>query len=177
MNPTILIAGVGNIFLGDDAFGVEVAASLAKRQLPKEVIVRDFGIRGFDLAYALLDPWEAVILVDALSRGEAPGTLFVLEPNLDGQATPTSPDMAMNPHGMDPVRVLHLAASMGIISAQILIVGCEPNDFGDELEGRMGLSPVVQNSVEEASDMVEELVEHMLATKKLHPNQLQSVER
>lgn len=177
MTPTILVAGVGNIFLGDDAFGVEVAASLAKRRLPKEVMVRDFGIRGFDLAYALLNPWEAVILVDALSRGEAPGTLVVLEPNLDGQANPASPDMAMNPHGMDPVRVLRLASSMGNISAQILIVGCEPNDFGDELEGRMGLSPVVQNSVEEASDMVEELVEHMLATKKLHPNQLQRVER
>jgi hydrogenase maturation protease len=177
MNPTILVACVGNIFLGDDAFGVEVAASLANRQLPKEVMVKDFGIRGFDLAYALLDPWEAVILVDALSRGEAPGTLVVLEPNLDGQATPVSPDMAMNPHGMDPAHVLRLAASMGNISAQILIVGCEPNDFGDELEGRMGLSPVVQNSVEEASNMVEELVEHMLATKKLHPNQLQSVER
>ena len=66
MTAKILVAGVGNIFLGDDAFGVEVARSLSKRQLPESVTVKDFGIRGFDLAYALLDPWDAVILVDAL---------------------------------------------------------------------------------------------------------------
>jgi hydrogenase maturation protease len=177
VNPTILVAGIGNIFLGDDAFGVEVAVALARRRLPGNVTVKDFGIRGFDLAYALLDPWDAVILVDALSRGEPPGTLFVLEPNLAGLGDPTTHDMAMNPHGMDPERVLNLAASMGTISAQILILGCEPNDFGDELEGRMGLSLAVQNSVEEAANMVEELVERMLATKKLHPIQLQSSER
>src|SRR6202035_2579553 len=115
-----------------------------RRRLPDSVSVKDFGIRGFDLAYALLDPWEAVIIVDALPRGEAPGTLYTIEPNLAGIANPVSPDMAMNPHGMDPVRVLHLAASMGAISTQVLIVGCEPQDFGDELEGRMGLSSPVQ---------------------------------
>ena len=177
MNPTILIAGVGNIFLGDDAFGVEVALSLASRQLPKNVKVRDFGIRGFDLAYTLLDPWDAVVIVDALSRGEAPGTLFVFEPNLAGLGDLSSPDMVMNPHGMDPTRVLNLAASMGTISAQILILGCEPNDFGDELDGRMGVSPAVQGSVEEAANMVESLVERLLAAKSLHSMQLQSVER
>jgi hydrogenase maturation protease len=177
MTPTILVAGVGNIFLGDDAFGVEVALSLMKQRLSQSVLVKDFGIRGFDLAYALLDPWDAVIIVDAMPRGEAPGTLFVVEPNLAALGNPTSPDMALNPHGMDPVRVLNLAASMGAISAQILIVGCEPNDFGDDLDGRMGLSSVVQASVEEAANMVEELVRRMLATKKLHPIQLQTVER
>ena len=177
MSPTILVAGIGNIFLGDDAFGVEVALSLARRRLPANVTVKDFGIRGFDLAYALLDPWDAVIFVDALSRGESPGTLYVFEPNVAGLGDPTKHDMAMNPHSMDPERVLNLAASMGSISAQILILGCEPNDFGDELEGRMGLSSRVQNSVEEASNMVEELVERMLATKKLHPIQLQCAER
>ena len=74
---------MGNIFLGDDGFGVEVALSLSKRQLPEGVTVKDFGIRGFDLAYALLDPWDLVIIVDALPRGEAPGTLYVVEPALD----------------------------------------------------------------------------------------------
>jgi hydrogenase maturation protease len=176
MNPTILVAGVGNIFLGDDAFGVEVALSLTRRRLPDSVSVRDFGIRGFDLAYALLDPWEAVIIIDALPRGEAPGTLYTVKPNLAGIGSPASPDMAMNFHGMDPVRVLHLAASMGTISAQVLIVGCEPQDFGDELEGRMGLSSPVQAAIEEASNM-EELVGRILQTKKLQPVQLQTVER
>jgi hydrogenase maturation protease len=177
MKPTILVAGVGNIFLGDDAFGVEVALSLTRRRLPESVSVKDFGIRGFDLAYALLDPWEAVIIVDALPRGEAPGTLYAVEPNLAGMGNPVSPDMAMNPHGMDPVRVLHLAASMGAIPAQVLIVGCEPQDFGDELEGRMGLSSPVQAAIEEASNMVEELIERILQTKNLQPVQLQTVER
>jgi hydrogenase maturation protease len=167
MNPTLLIAGIGNIFLGDDAFGVEVVRSLIKRQLPEGVSVKDFGIRGFDLAYALLDPWDAVIFVDALPRGEAPGTLYTMEPDLATLGNPSSPDMAMNPHGMDPVRVLHLAASIGTIAARVLIVGCEPHDFGDELEGRMGLSPAVQGAVEEAADMVEELARRILTTKKL----------
>ena len=167
MTPTVLVAGIGNIFLGDDAFGVEVARSLAKRRLPENVVVRDFGIRGFDLAYALLDPWDTVILVDALPHGELPGTLYTMEPDLVGLGDAASPDMTMNPHGMDPVRVLYLAASMGAIVARVLIVGCEPRDFGDELEGRMGLSPAVENAVEEASDMVEDLVRQIFTTKKL----------
>ncbi len=167
MSASVLVAGIGNIFLGDDAFGVEVARALATRSLPDAVSVKDFGIRGFDLAYALLDPWDTVILVDALPRGGAPGTLYTLEPDLSKIGEPASPDMAMNPHGMDPVRVLHLAASMGTIAAHVLIVGCEPNDFGDELEGRMGLSPIVQAAVHEACNMVEELVGQAIAVKRL----------
>ena len=151
----VLIACVGNIFLGDDGFGVEVARSLSKRQLPEGVSVKDYGIRGFDLAYALLDPWDLVIMVDALSRGEAAGTLYVIEPELNG---PASANTALNPHGMDPVRVLSLAASIGAVTAQVLVVGCEPHDFGDELEGRMGLSSPIQGVVEAASDMILDLV-------------------
>jgi len=164
----VLIACVGNIFLGDDGFGVEVARSLSKRELPESVSVKDYGIRGFDLAYALLDPWDLVIIVDALARGEAPGTLYVIEPELNGPAS-----AALNPHGMDPVRVLSLAGSMGTISAQILVVGCEPHDFGDELEGRMGLSSPVEGVVEAASDMILDLV----ATRQANAAQLQTVER
>jgi hydrogenase maturation protease len=170
MIAKILVAGVGNIFLGDDAFGVEVALSLGRRQLPEGVSLKDFGIRGFDLAYALLDAWDAVIIVDALSRGEAAGTLYVLEPNL------TSADTAMNPHGMDPVQVLNLAASLGAITAQVFVVGCEPQDFGDEFEGRMGLSSPVQAAVEEAANMVLELAADIAKTKKV-ATQLQTVER
>jgi hydrogenase maturation protease len=158
MSDAILIAGVGNIFLGDDAFGVEVAHSLSRRNLPPGVQVKDFGIRGFDLAYALLDRWNAVIIVDALPRGEVPGTLYIVEPDFSRMGDPATPGMEMNPHEMDPVRVLNLALSMGPIAAQILVVGCEPHDFGDELEGRMGLSEPVQVAVERACTMVEELV-------------------
>jgi hydrogenase maturation protease len=163
----VLIACVGNIFLGDDGFGVEVARSLSKRQLPEGVSVKDYGIRGFDLAYALLDPWDLVIIVDALSRGEAAGTLYAIEPELNG---PASQNAELNPHGMDPVRVLSLAASMGTISAKVLVVGCEPHDFGDELEGRMGLSSPIQDVVEAASDMILDVV----ATNSAR---LQTVER
>jgi hydrogenase maturation protease len=166
----VLIACVGNIFLGDDGFGVEVALSLSKRQLPEGVSVKDYGIRGFDLAYALLDPWDLVIMVDALSRGEAAGTLYVIEPELNG---PASAETALNPHGMDPARVLSLAASMGTISAKVLVVGCEPHDFGDELEGRMGLSSPIEGVVEAASDVILDLV----AKRQANAVPLQTVER
>jgi hydrogenase maturation protease len=128
------------------------------------VSVKDFGIRGFDLAYALLDPWDAVIIVDALPRGEAPGTLYVVEPDL---AAPASAETAINPHGMDPVRVLNLAASQGTITAQVLVLGCEPQDFGDELEGRMGLSAPVQAAVEEAAKMVLDLAARIATSKQV----------
>jgi hydrogenase maturation protease len=165
MMAKILVAGVGNIFLGDDGFGVEVALALSQRQLPESVKVKDFGIRGFDLAYALLDPWDAVIIVDALPRGNAAGTLYVVEPDL--AALPGAASAAINPHGMDPVRVLNLAASQGTISAQVLVVGCEPQDFGDELEGRMGLSAPVEAAVEEAAKMVLGLAARIATTKQV----------
>jgi hydrogenase maturation protease len=165
MTAKILVAGVGNIFLGDDGFGVEVAHALSQRQLPESVKVKDFGIRGFDLAYALLDPWDAVIIVDALPRGQAAGTLYVVEPDL--AALPGAASAEINPHGMDPVRVLNLAASQGTISAQVLVVGCEPQDFGDELEGRMGLSAPVQAAVEDAAKMVLQLAARIATTKQV----------
>jgi hydrogenase maturation protease len=167
MTARILVAGVGNIFLGDDGFGVEVALALSKRPLPESVSVKDFGIRGFDLAYALLDPWDAVIIVDALPRGQAAGTLYVIEPDLAALPGVASADTAINPHGMDPVRVLNLAASQGTMSAQVLVLGCEPQDFGDELEGRMGLSAPVQAAVEEAAKMVLELAARIATTKQV----------
>jgi hydrogenase maturation protease len=169
MSGSVLIAGVGNIFLGDDAFGIELSRVLANRRLGEGVRVVDYGIRGFDLAYALLDSWQAVILVDALPRGQAPGTLYLLEPDLDSiKATPPG-EMMMNPHGMDPVRVLQLAFSVGEVNARVFVVGCEPEDFGDELEGRMGLSATVQASIEGAVVMVEDLVQTILAEAAICP--------
>jgi hydrogenase maturation protease len=174
MSVSILIAGIGNIFLGDDAFGVEVARALATRNLPPDVAVKDFGIRGFDLAYALLDPWHTVVLVDALPRNEAPGTLFLLKPDLSGLGNPFSEGLDLNPHGMDPMRVLNLAASLGPISARVLVIGCEPSDFGDEFEGRMGLSPAVSAVLEEAVRMIEKLIRKILAERRDNFNSKQS---
>jgi len=102
-----------------------------------------------------------------LPRGEAAGTLYVVEPDLAALSGGTSAETEINPHGMYPVRVLHLAASQCTISAQVLVVGCEPQDFGDELEGRMGLSSPVQGAVEEAAKMVMELAERIATSKQV----------
>src|SRR5947209_5388971 len=152
--PRILVGGIGNIFLGDDAFGVEVARQLAQRQHPEGVRVVDFGIRGFDLAYALLDGPELAILVDATPRGGPPGTLYVIEPTVDAVADPGVVDT----HGMNPMKVLALARSMGGSPPALRIVGCEPLTLGSEEEPAFGLSPPVQAAVAEAVRLVEALV-------------------
>jgi hydrogenase maturation protease len=152
-----LVACIGNIFLGDDGFGCEVARELERRSLPPQVRVVDYGIRGLDLAYALLDPYETVIVVDAVSRGEAPGTIYLLQP----VPNETTPAASFNPHSMEPAQLLAMAESFGEISARIVIVGCEPQSFGDEIEGRMGISPVVAASVGKAADAVLDLVERV----------------
>ena len=157
----LLIAGVGNIFHGDDAFGVEVARRLAGRTLPPEARVVDFGIRGFDLAYALLDGYDATILVDAVSRGEAPGTLYTIE--IDPQASQglDTPQVDVATHGMNPMRVLEMARAMGGGLGRILLVGCEPETLGPEDEGMMGLSDTVSAVIDPAADMVQRLVEEI----------------
>ena len=155
--PKILVAAVGNIFLGDDAFGVEVAKRLSQRALPEGVKVVDFGIRSYDLAYALMDEdaWDLVILVDALSRGSMPGTLYALEPELpEGGETPAEFDA----HTMNPVGVLQLVAALGGQPGRMLVLGCEPATVEPDLEGNIGLSPAVEAAADEAVGMIEELI-------------------
>lgn len=153
--PRILVAGIGNIFLGDDGFGVEVAQRLSARTFPDNVLIRDFGIRGYDLAYALLDGYDLTILVDACPHGEAPGTVSVIEPHLN-EADEGVP-VALDAHTMNPVNVLRLARTMGPISKRILLVACEPANLGGE-EGHMGLSESVSHAVDEAMQLVEKLI-------------------
>ena len=159
---TILIAGIGNIFLGDDAFGVEVVKRLSTSVFPEGVRVVDYGIRGFDLAYALMDGPDVTILVDACPRGEAPGTIYVIEPdiaNLDGHSAASAP---VEGHSMNPVSVLRLAISMGGKLKRVLLVGCEPEFLGGD-EGHMGLSVSVEAAVAEAAATVESLVQRIHA--------------
>jgi hydrogenase maturation protease len=156
--PTILVAGIGNIFLGDDAFGVEVVRRLASLQLPQNVRVTDFGIRGFDLAYALQDGYETTILVDACPHGQAPGTLYVIEPDLKGLDDPAAPQAVVEGHSMNPVSVLRMARAMNIELNNILLVGCEPETLGGE-EGQMGLSAPVEAAVDDAVKLVQSLIE------------------
>jgi hydrogenase maturation protease len=163
--PRILVAGIGNIFLGDDAFGVEVAAALAQRRLPESVRVVDFGIRGFDLAYALLDGYEVTILVDACPRGDAPGTLYVVEPDVE-TVDASEPMRAVETHGMNPMNVIRLAKTMEKKMSRVLLVGCEPQELGGE-EGAMGLSEPIAAAVIPAADLVESLVNKIINGESL----------
>ncbi len=167
----ILIACIGNIFHGDDAFGVEVARRLAGRSLPPEARLVDFGIRSFDLAYALLDGYDVAILVDATSRGQAPGTLYTLEidPNAVEEREESPADLGA--HGMNPASVLRMARAMGGSFGRILLVGCEPETLDSDEEGMMGLSPTVQAAVDVAADMVEALALRFLEVAREQPGQ------
>jgi hydrogenase maturation protease len=156
----ILVAGIGNIFFGDDAFGSEVARRLAQHPLPEGVRVVDFGIRGLDLTYALLEPYESVILVDALPRGGTVGTVYVLEPDL---CRPGMTGTVVEPHSMDPVKVLRMARELGSTIESILLVGCEPTPFADDDDMKLEMSEPVQAAVEEAITVIESLVTQILA--------------
>lgn len=159
--PRILVAGIGNIFLGDDAFGVEVVRRLAVRELPSNVTVTDFGIRGYDLAYALLDGYDTTILVDACPRGAAAGTLYVIEPELSDPVD-AEQQAVVEAHSMDPLNVLRLATSMGGPLKRVLLVGCEPATLGPE-EGQMGLSATVEAVIDDAVKLVESIVSKILS--------------
>jgi len=159
----ILIACVGNIFLGDDGFGVEVARRLLLKPVPPEAVIKDFGIRGFDLAYALMEPYDLAILVDACARGFEPGTVFMLEPDpLDE----TQPDL--DPHGMNPTGVLRMVKSLGSTPCRVLIVGCEPAELGSEHDGQLGLSEPVEAAIDEAIALIESLVTKVLDGEPVH---------
>jgi len=155
MNSKLLVAGIGNIFLGDDAFGVEVVQRLARRALPEGVMVKDFGIRSYDLAYALMDDWDLAILVDAFPRGAPPGTLYTLEP--DTAVTDQTQAIA-DAHSMNPVAALQLVRAMGGTPSRILVVGCEPSSVEPDTEGKIGLSEAVSAAVPEAIKVIEELI-------------------
>jgi hydrogenase maturation protease len=155
--PRILVAGIGNVFLGDDGFGVALAGRLAQRELPPGVDVVDFGIRGIDLAYAMPD-YDAVVLLDALPRGEPPGTICVVEPEIEGEAP------AVDGHGMNPVNVLALVESLGGEPPRTLVVGCEPATVlsVDDPELVADLSEPVRLALDSAVRVVESLLTELV---------------
>ena len=162
VHPSILIAGIGNIFLGDDAFGCEVVKRLSQRAWAENVQLVDFGIRGFDLAYALLEGHDLTILIDATPRGDAPGTIYTIEPDINELETLPAEANVVETHGMNPMKVLSMIKSMGGQFKKILVVGCEPETFGPE-EGQMGLSMLVEAAIDPAVGVVETLVTQFLA--------------
>lgn len=154
MEGKILIACVGNIFLRDDAFGVEVAQRLANVDLPEHVVVKDFGIRSYDLAYALMETWDLRILVDALPRGGEPGTVYLIEPDtssIEGH------EVSLDAHSLNPVTVIQLVNALGGKVGRMLVVGCEPASL-EAADGVLGLSDPVTRAVNEATLMIQELV-------------------
>jgi len=162
--PSILIAGIGNIFLGDDGFGVEVVRQLVDRISPDSVRIVDFGIRGLDLVYALQDGYETTILIDAYPHGQTPGTVSVVE--LDANEAADSTGNFLEPHSMHPVNVLRMARSMHGPLKRVLLVGCEPATLGGD-EGYMGLSGPVEAAVAEAVNATEALVKRILESEPI----------
>ena len=151
----VLVAGIGNIFLGDDGFGVEVANRLADRALPDGVRAADFGIRGVHLAYELLDGYDALVLVDAVPMGEPPGTVAIIEPELEPRggdcgAADDRPAPILDAHSMNPAVVLGMLSSLGGRVDRVLVVGCQPS----VIEEGIGLSKPVAAAVDPAVDAV-----------------------
>ena len=148
----VLVAGIGNIFLGDDGFGVAVAQQLEGAPMPEGTRVVDFGIRGVHLAFELLEPHDLLVLVDATSRDGAPGTLYLIDPESDPEALANA---APDSHTMDPCAVLAAVQQMGGTLPKTRIVGCEP----DALDEGIGLSAPVQQAILPAIEMIRRLIE------------------
>ena len=161
MSAKILVAGIGNIFLGDDAFGVEVARRLAECELPNEVRVVDFGIRGLDLVYALQDSYDTTILIDAFPHGKEPGTVSIVEPCLHDLDVGSNESGRVEPHGMHPMNVLRMAKVMQAPLEHILLIGCEPAYLGGD-DGHIGLSEPVEAAVGKAVNTTRTLVHRIL---------------
>lgn len=164
----ILIAGVGNIFHGDDGFGCELVRQLKRCSLPDDVTVTDFGIRSHDLACALADGYDAVILVDALPGNNHPGTVHVLEPDLDQLLESSA--AAVDAHSMNPLMVLQVAQNAGGIQSKLFVVGCEPSTL-EEDEGSMVLSEPVYNAVPEAIEAIRQLVSEINSEETRKPHE------
>jgi hydrogenase maturation protease len=170
MTGRLLIAGVGNIFLGDDGFGVEVASRLAAADLPDWAHVVDYGIRGMHLAYDLANGYESMILIDATARGGEPGSIYVIEPDLTAvpEEGTAGPEAAGNPlfnaHGMQPDVVFGMLGMLDAGAREVLVVGCEPAD----LDYGIGLSEPVAAAVDEAVRVVLGLVAQAAASGAGH---------
>jgi len=157
----VLVAGVGNVFLRDDGFGVETVQRLARlgpSELPPGVELMDAGIRGVHLAYRLLEGYRTLVLVDLVSRGGAPGTLYTIDVGPQPPAARSEPG-PLDTHAMDPASVLGLlhdlhAGAGGTLPEEVYVIGCEPLDTG---EG-MGLTPPVARAARTAADLVLDLV-------------------
>jgi hydrogenase maturation protease len=154
----ILVAGVGNAWLQDDAFGGECARRLEARGVPDGVTVMNFGTGGLDLAYEIMRGYDALVLLDASRQGGEPGTLYVLEPDMEELTGPIENGDVIDPHGMDPQTVLRFVGAIGGFSGRVVVIGCEPGEVDDV---GLGLTPAVEGAVERALALVGETIEQL----------------
>ena len=160
MTARILVAGIGNIFLGDDGFGPEVMRHVVGRPLDADVHPVDYGIRGMHLAYDLLEDWRALVLVDALPNRGAPGTLHVFEADHET----LSPTAGLEAHSMDPAAVFATLRALGGTPPQTIVIGCEV----ENIDEGMGLSEPVGAAVPRAVAALNEVLVD-LATRTTAP--------
>ena len=158
----ILVAGVGNAWLQDDAFGGECARRLEQRGVPSGVTVMDFGTGGLDLAYEIMRGYDALVIIDASRRGGEPGTLYVIEPSMEEIASSIEDGEAINPHGMDPATVLRFVRAVGGWSGKVVIVACEPGDVEDL---GLGLSPALEAAIDQAIALIDETIAELRTDK------------
>ncbi len=156
----ILVAGIGNAWLRDDGFGGEVAKVLADRELPAGVSVIDFGTGGLDLAYEVMRGYDALILVDISRQGEPPGTLYVMEADVEDVDANIEDGQMLDPHGMDPQTVLRFVKYVGGWPGRVFVVACEPEIVEDV---GFGLSDPVNAAITRAADVVMETVAELQA--------------
>jgi hydrogenase maturation protease len=154
--PQILVAGIGNAWMGDDGFGGHVAKALGERDIGSGVTVLDFGTGGLDLAYEVMRGYDALVLVDVSRQGGEPGTLYVIDPD-PAEITTISDGEVVSPHGMDPKTVLRFVKTVGGWPGKVVIVACEPTGSGG-VEMGFELSAEVQGAVESAADLVVETI-------------------
>ena len=151
----ILVAGIGNVWLGDDGFGGEVVKRLEARELPKGTVVFDFGTGGLDLAYEVMRGYDALVLVDVTRQGGDPGTLYVMEALEQEVEAGIEDGQVLNPHGMDPQTVLRFVKTLGAWPGKVLVVACEPAAVG---EMGFGLSEQVERALDGAGELVAETI-------------------
>jgi hydrogenase maturation protease len=145
-----LVAGVGNVFFGDDGFGCEVASRLGAAAAIDGVTVTDFGIRGVHLAFELASgSYDAAIIVDAVARGGRAGTLYIIDPEVDGARA-----IVADAHGIDLGAVFAMARTLGQPPARIIVIGCEVGDLGEQ----MGLSAPMLQAVDPAIALIKSLI-------------------
>ncbi|WP_372789550.1 hydrogenase maturation protease [Paraconexibacter sp.] len=151
----ILVAGVGNAWMRDDAFGGEVARRLEAAGVPSGVTVLDFGTSGLDLAYEVMRGYDAMLLVDATRQGGDPGTLYVMEPAREDVEGSIEDGEMIDPHDMNPQTVLRFVNATGGWPGKVLVIGCEPGEID---EPGLGLSPQVEAAVQRAMTLVLETI-------------------